>query len=244
MIPKIDLNKLVDTIKENIALSFLVDLEEVFGFPIGHLTAEQVAHKTIDNCIFNAIQSFETYTPLYIDIRLSLLEHQGDSYIFYDNFKQYLDGIVGENQISIIPAAVVNVHPAGQLWSLTGSRNAWYDQSTCRLTPAGSVNIWGSNNLVAYCICQRPFIHEYDNYGKYSEKSGFYYFSEADLLWSVFLKFCNMTVIRKILDLNKNLRLPSFPVEMFDSMDENYSNLKSELDEWGRNNITRGELVL
>lgn len=244
MVPKINLNNLVNILKENIGASYLIELDELFGFQVGSLTPEQVAHKTIDSCIFNAIQDFETYTPLYIDIKVVFSAGSNGEFTFYDNFREYLKGIITEDQICLVPAAVVNVHPIGQLYSMTGTRVAWYDQSRRTLTFNGAAGWYGANKMAAYCICQRPFIHDYDEKGNYTDESGFYFFDEADLLYSTFLSYCTMHILHRIIKLKNNLILPALPVDMFGSVEDDYNQLKSELQDWGSSNITRGELVL
>lgn len=248
MIAKLGVTDLIDRMREYAALSYMIDLDGIFAFAVGKFTAEEIAARTIKGCIVEALREFELYTPLYLCIRLdgSLAKGNG-KYTFIDNFDQYLNGIIDSEWISLIPSAVINIHPTGQLYSLSGNRTPWYDQSTHQLSMVqggGGFSFSSAGGLSAYCICSRPVIWELDEKGKYTDRSGIYFMDTTGAINTKFIEWCNLKVIQRIIDLKNNLTLPGFPVEMFGSLDERYSTLRSELDEWGRANITRGKLVL
>jgi hypothetical protein len=175
----------------------------------------------------DALKTFEYYYPLTliqrIYIEIDSITRKG--YI-NGNFEAYLKGIVTEDQIVIVPAAIVGISSSHFTASTYPLRNYRYN-------PPEITDCWYSTNTYyVNSICKRPFPELYDEVTKEpTEQCSVYYLNkDVDTQYSIFRDEVYLSVCRYLMNLKKNMALQSMPIELFQGLEEDYNNLNSKQD--------------
>ena len=231
MIPRVCLGTLLNSVREVISGSYLVDLEELFKFELPGLSADEVSYRTIKECITAAIGEFEDTAPLFLD---QLIYITGNRYEFIDNFDQYIAGKLPERLINLVPSSVLCIHEEGT-FPVMGDRSFMYDDDTNTLT---GIDYVGSKAL-AYCTCRRPVI-----FGDSFADSYLYYMNTSSTLYSKLMDHVEMHTLRRISDLSRSLSVRESPIDFLGSMEERYQDLVSSNRDWAQSYITRGKCIV
>jgi hypothetical protein len=210
-----------DTFRRS-ALISIPHLNDLFEVPGSEFTKWEVFY----NIVRDALKEFEYYYP-YTDVMKIWIEVDSKTRKakITDNFKAYLDGKISEDQICLVPSSVAAIS------------NSFYTISTYPLRAfkyqTGEFSdFWYSSNL--YYVLgtyKRPFIEEYDPVSKEPvDRCAVYYMNkDKDSLYSMFRDEVYIQVCRFLLVQKKNMMLQNMPIELFQGIEEDSQNVKSEL---------------
>lgn len=185
--------------------------------------------------IRDALKTFEYYYPLCLTqkIWIEIDSNTRKGYI-NGNFEAYLKGIVTEEQICIMPAAIIGMSTSFYTASTYPLRNFRYN-------PPEISDCWySSNTYYINSICKRPFIEEYDKVsGEPTDKCAVYYLNkDGDNQYSIFRDEIYLQVCRYLFNLKKNMMLQNMPIELFQGLEEDFNRLEPKQDQIYTNAVT------
>lgn len=185
--------------------------------------------------IRDALKTFEYYYPLCLTqkIWIEIDSNTRKGYI-NGNFEAYLKGIVTEEQICIMPAAIIGMSTSFYTASTYPLRNFRYN-------PPEISDCWySSNTYYINSICKRPFIEEYDKVsGEPTDKCAVYYLNkDGDNQYSIFRDEIYLQVCRYLFNLKKNMMLQNMPIELFQGLEEDFNRLEPKQDQIYQNALT------
>lgn len=228
MINKVTLKDLYkDTFKRSTLIS-IPNLSEMLQVPDSEYTKWEIFYTIVRD----ALKNFEYYYPLTLiqKIWIEVDSATRKAYI-NDNFKSYLKGIVSEEQICIMPAALVGMSTSFYTASTYPLRNFRYN-------PPELSDCWYSSNAYYInSICKRPFIEEYDTVTTEPTDNCaiFYMNKDGDSEYSIFRDEVYVQLCRYLTSLKKNMMLQNLPIELFGGLEEDMGKVESNL-----NNIYQG----
>lgn len=234
---KIDLNDLKKYLLLESADIFLIDLSELFSFN-PYIRSEEV----VTNIIRRGLREWEFYLPLFIDIPMYQSQMQNNQYTFVDNFHDWMDGIIDESQIVLVPNSINKINIGGYNYAMSGSRVFTYKAPTMKFIGVPVVVGWNTYTSV-YGICNRPLVAKYNEDGSYTGDSGIYFFPPQGVDFLKFRDCCMMKLMQYVVDLKGNLQLPNLPIELFQNAENRFSILKGDMEDWFRSSLNKGYLV-
>lgn len=185
--------------------------------------------------IRDALKTFEYYYPLCLTqkIWIEIDSNTRKGYI-NGNFEAYLKGIITEEQICIMPAAIIGMSTSFYTASTYPLRNFRYN-------PPEISDCWySSNTYYINSICKRPFIEEYHKVsGEPTGKCAVYYLNkDGDNQYSIFRDEIYLQVCRYLFNLKKNMMLQNMPIELFQGLEEDFNRLEPKQDQIYQNALT------
>ena len=225
---------LMDLYKDTFRRSTLIpipDLSELLVVDEAMFTKWEIFYSIIRD----ALKTFEYYYPLCLTqkIWIEIDSNTRKGYI-NGNFESYLKGIVTEDQICIMPAAIVGMSTSYYTASTYPLRNFRYN-------PPEISDCWySSNTYFINSICKRPFYEEYDKVsGEPTDKCAVYYMNkDGDNQYSIFRDEIYLQVCRYIFTLKKNMMLQNMPIELFQGLEEDFNRLEPKQDQIYQNALT------
>jgi hypothetical protein len=187
----------------------------------------------------DALQEYEKYIPAFIQSSIYINPDERMNYDFVDNFDLYLQGRLDEENISLIPIAVLGLTTGS--WTNTGSliRQFRYD-------PPRISELWfGAKSYTVQYLANRPIYEEYDEVTKeYTDKCAIYYMSDKfGSKYKVLKDQIYVELCRYLMNMRKNLMLQNLPVELFQGLEEDYQKVDSELKEFYLQSMTYGQYL-
>lgn len=224
MISKVTLKQLYkDTFKRStlIAIPQLTELLEVPG-------SEFTKWEIFSSIVRESLKNFEYYYPLCLTQKMYIMiDTQTRKGYLNGNFEAYLKGIVGEDQIVLLPAAISGLSTSYYTASTYPLRNFKYE-------PPYITDCWyASGTYYVNSICRRPFFEEYEEASKEpTDKCAVYYMNyREDSQYFIFYDEVYLGVCRYLMNLKKNMMLQNMPIELFQGLEEDYQNLSSKQDQ-------------
>lgn len=210
-----------DTFRRSTLVS-IPNLNELFEVPGSEFTKWEIFYGVVRD----ALKEFEYYYP-YCDVQKIWLEVDSKTrkVKVNSNFEAYLDGKITEDQICLVPSSVEAIS------------NSYYTISTYPLRAfkyqTGEFSdFWYSSN-VYYVLgtYKRPFFEEYNEVNKEpTDRCAIYYLSrDLDSDYSIFRDELYVQVCRFLTVEKKNMMLQNMPIELFQGLEEDAQNVKSEL---------------
>lgn len=223
MISKVTLMELYKDVFRRSALISIPNLSNILKVPNSEFTEWEIFYSIVRD----ALKEFEYYYP-HTMVERAWLEVDATTRKarIQDNFKAYLNGVVSEDQICLVPAAV------------TGISNSYYTISTYPLRAfkyqtGEFTDFWYSSNLYYLVgIFKRPFFEEYDTVTtKPTDRCAIYYMDkDADSIYSIFRDELYRTTCNYILTMKKNMMLQNMPIELFGGIEESVNKLEGKLE--------------
>lgn len=231
MIPKVTLKELYkDTFRRSTLIS-IPNLTEFFEIEGSNYTSWEVFY----GIVRDALQKFEYHYPynyiqkLYIEVNLN--KRTG---MIFDNFKAYLDGIVCEDQLTIIPASVQGL-------ALNGFTASIYPLRNFRYEPPMFTDFWYSSRVYfANTLINRPLFEEYDEASKEPTERCAVYFMSKDVgsQYKIFRDQLYVELCRYIMNMKKNMQLTNMPIELFLGLEEDFQRIESQLENIYQQSLT------
>lgn len=223
MIPKVTLMELYRDVFRRSTLISIPDLSELLVVPGGEFTKWEA----FASIVRDALKKWEYYYPLCLVQKIYLnVDRTTGLCQIAGNFEGYLNGAVDEDQVVIIPAAIVGLSKTMYVSSIYPLRAFKYNP------PYLSEFFYGEGIYYANTVCKRPFVEEYNEVTKEpTDKSGVYFLNrDVDSTFSIFRDELYRQTCRYFLNLRKNLMLQNMPVELFQGLEEDYQRLEGYLD--------------
>lgn len=243
-----DITKLSD-LKEKIflrsALIPLDSLEELFELN-DKISPDQI----IGEIIKMSVRQWEYHFPLIWENKISDLsqlqcccpgEGPGEGYYkICDNFKLFLECIIGEDQIILVPNTTPKIRYQGS-YPYPGSYQPVVDYRR-PYVHLGSTYV--GNSFYLRGLCSRPIILEYNPDRTITDNSAVYWMNvEEGVDGEKFVDQCLVNVLGYVRSLKVNMTLPNFSVDIFGAVDVAYQQLKQELDQFYLQSSWRGDLL-
>lgn len=222
MINKVTLKELYDDVFKRstlISIPNLSELLEVFN-------SEYTKWEIFFQIVRDALKTFEYYYPLGLIQKIYIeIDSNSRRGKITGNFKGYLDGAVGEDQVVLVPAAI------------TGMSTSMYTNSTIplrmfRYNPPYITDCWYSTNIFwVNSICKRPLFEEYNKVTKEpTDRCAVYYMTkDIDSEYSIFRDQLYVETCRYIINIRKNMDLQNMPIQLFQGMEEDMNRVDQNL---------------
>ena len=207
--------------------------------------------------IAKAKQEFEYYEPLITEFliypcALHDCTCPPGAIKITDNFQQYLDCIIPETQIRLVP----NSTPKLRIGNSFEGYNSYYGSFAG--VPMNYVlpnnyekpylylsNLISTDSLWMRSTYNRPMHADWTVDKKLGPKSYIYYLDiNSGVRGQMFLDQCMIELLNYIRSLKANFQLPNFPIDIFAAVDSLYQELKSSLDNRYLQSGWRGELLV
>lgn len=224
MINKVTLRQLYkDTFKRStlISIPHLTDMLEVPG-------SEFTKWEVFYSIVRDALKTFEYHYPLTITQKLYLeIDSNTRKGYINGNFESFIKGIITEDQIVILPSAIVGLSTSYYTASTYPLRNFKYN-------PPEITDCWYSSGIYyANTVCKRPFYEEYEKASKEpTDNCAVYYMNyEGDSEYAIFYDEVYLGVCRYLMNIKKNLALQNMPIELFQGLEEDFNRIESKQDQ-------------
>lgn len=228
------------------ALISLTGLDEVFAIH-DSFSGDEILFEIFKR----ALKTFEQHNPLVIETRLnsaSLAKHKfRDNYFeIKNNFQLYLDCLIDEDQITLIPNSTPYLRVVGSY-----PTNPTYFQPVDYERPyicLPTLDYLHNSSCQGYWMrgtYNRPIISSVGKTKEISDQDAIYWMNiEEGLKGEKFVDQCLVDVLEYVRNLKGNFQLPNYPVDIFGAVDIAYQQLKMELDQFYLQSNWAGELLI
>lgn len=191
--------------------------------------------------IKKALREFENSCPLILEMKL-IKEQMGTCYGmpgFYEvksNFTLYLDCIISEDQIVLVPNSIPQWRLAsgGSGVSSYPVPGAYNYVSEYRRPYVFLADLPSENQFILRGICSRPIIPDFTKDKRFnikSKKSAIYWLNiEEGFRGELFMDLCMCHVLDFIRQLKASVTLPSMSVDVLGNVDSSYQELRARVD--------------
>lgn len=206
-----------DTFRRSTLIS-IPDLSELMVVDEAMFTKWEIFYSIVRD----ALKNFEYHYPLCMIQKIWIDVDSGSrKAVITGNFEAYLKGIVTEEQLVIVPAAIAGMSTSYYTASTYPLRNFRYN-------PPEMSDVWYSSGAYYMnTICKRPFPEKYDEVTKEPlDTCAVYYMNlDVDNQYSIFRDEVYLCVCRYLMNLKKNMALQNMPIELFQGLEEDYNNI-------------------
>lgn len=254
-----DKTRLVDLKKKILIRSSMLaisSLEEILGLN-DYISADEALLEIIKK----ALREFEVTLPLMLEMRLNKGQmktcyNMGDYdgwgwtdrngwYEIKSNFTLFLDCIISEDQIVLVPVSTPYIRFPGS-WPTAGE----YQHVTEYRRPYIFLGDWWDPYQSFYLkgICSRPIIPDFaedKSFNPDSKKGAIYWLNvEEGAQGNYFMDLCMVHVLDYIRQLKASVQLPNSPLEILSHVDIAYQELRARCDNYALQSSWYGQLVL
>lgn len=231
------------------SLLALPSLDELFGIN-DYLSSDEVLLEIIKK----ALREFENSCPLILEMKLNK-EQMSTCYGmpgFYEiksNFTLYLDCIIAEDQIVLVPNSIPQWRLAsgGSGTSSYPTPGAYTYISEYRRPYAFLDDMPSNTQFYLRGICSRPIIPDFKkdkSFNENSKKAAIYWLNvEEGSRGNFFMDLCLCHVLDYIRQLKASIQLPSMSVDVLANADSAYQELRSRVDQYLLQSGWYGELL-
>lgn len=175
-----------------------------------------------------ALKKFDFYYPLFRIPMMYIYPDVNKTFEFHNNFEECIKGVNGlnESNISLIPKAVLGVSCSPDAASGLLMRSFRYQSPYI-------YDFWYTpSRYWVHMLCNHPVLEEYDELtGEYTDRCGIYFFTwNEDSSFYAFLDQVYVELCRYLLNMKKNLSLDNMPIDIFNGLEEDFSNINSSLE--------------
>lgn len=197
-----------------------------------------------------ALREYENTVPLVLEMRLNRGQ-MGTCYGmpgFYEiksNFTLYLDCIIGESDIILVPNSMpqwragTSVYPTASAYTYVSE----YRRPYIFLDDMPSDDVFYLRGL-----CSRPIIPDFlpdKSFNPESEKSAIYWMNiEEGSRGNYFMDLCLCCLLDYIRQLKASVQLPSMSVDILGNVDSAYQELRARCDQFALQSGWYGELII
>lgn len=213
------------------SLLAISDLDEILGMN-DVISADQVLFEIINK----ALREFESCYPLVLEMKLNR-DQMGTCYGmegFYEiksNFTLYLDCVISEDQIVLVPNSTPQYRVMGS-WPTFGN----YVYFTEYRRPYIFLqDVPQTQQFYLRGICSRPIIPDYlpnKSFNPDSQKAAVYWMNEREgFRTNLFIDLCMTHLLDYIRQLKASINLPTMSVDVFSNVDSAYQELRGRCDQ-------------
>jgi hypothetical protein len=222
MVPKVLIRDLYNLTFRRSTLITIPEINDFFEF-----NEKFSGWQVFSGIVQDALDKYQYYYPLHRQQRVFLdVDINTRHARIFDNFEGYLEGKVGEDQIVLIPNAVMGLAMNAFTASGYPLRNFRYETGLFT-DVAYARGIWWMD-----CICNYPLIEDYDIASKEPTDKCAIYFMEGgrDSRFKILKDQVYVELVRYISNMRKNMMLTNLPVEFFQGLEEDAQRVTSDLE--------------
>ena len=231
------------------SLLAIPSLDELLGLN-EYLSPDEILLEIIKK----ALREFENTCPLILEMKVNK-EQMGTCYGmengWYEiksNFTLYLDCIISEDQIVLVPNSIPQWRTAGGYGiSSFPSPGSWLHVTDYRRPLIFLGDLPNDRQFILRGICSRPIIPDFKkdkSFNSRSKKSAIYYINiEEGARGNYFMDLCTCHLLDYIRQLKASVQLPSMSVDVLVNADSAYSELRSRCDTFALQSGWYGELL-
>jgi hypothetical protein len=226
--------KLTDLKKQLFIRSALLSingLDEILGLNDA-LSPDEILYEIINK----GLREFEQTNPLILEMKLNR-DQMGTCYGmegFYEiksNFTLYLDCVISEDQIVLVPNAIPQYRVMGS-WPVFGN---YVFCSEYRRPYLFLGDLPQTQQFYLRGICSRPIIPDYlpdKSFNPDSQKAAVYWMNEREgFRTNLFIDLCLCYLLDYVRQLKASITLPTMSVDVFSNVDAAYQELRSRCDQ-------------
>ena len=230
------------------SLIALNSLDELLGLN-DYLSPDEVLLEIIKK----ALREFENTCPLILEMKLNK-EQMGTCYgmpgfaEIKSNFTLYLDCIISEDQIVLVPNSIPQWRLAGNnsIGSYPSPGNFQYCTEYRR--PYLFIgDLPTMNQLILRGICSRPIIPDFKKdktFNQRSKRAAIYFINvEEGARGNFFMDLCMCHLLDYIRQLKASVQLPSMSVDVLVNVDSSYQELRARCETFALQSGWYGELL-
>lgn len=231
------------------SLIALNSLDELLGLN-DYLSSDEILLELIKK----SLREFENTCPLILEMKLNK-EQMGTCYGmegFYEiksNFTLYLDCIISEDQIVLVPNSIPQwrIASGGIGTSSYPVPGAFTYFSEYRRPYVFLADLPSESQFIVRGICSRPIIPDFTSDKKFnpkSKKAAIYWMNvEEGARGAYFMDLCMCNVLDYVRQLKASVQLPSMSVDILGNVDSAYQELRSRIDNFVLQSGWYGELL-
>ena len=232
------------------SLLALPSLDELFGIN-DYLSPDEVLLEIIKK----ALREFENSCPLILEMKLNK-EQMSTCYgmpgyfEIKSNFTLYLDCIIAEDQIVLVPNATPmwRIASGGSGVSSYPVPGAYSYFSDYRRPYVFLGDMPSHSQFYIRAICSRPVIPDFNkdkSFNSRSKKAAIYWINvEEGARGNYFMDLCLCHVLDYIRQLKSSVQLPSISVDVLGNADSAYQELRARTDNYLLQSGWYGELLM
>lgn len=221
MIPKITLKELWKITMRRSSLITIPNLIDFFDF-----SNEFTKWEVFYGIVRDALDKFQYYYPLYRQQKTYLtVDSATHRAQVSDNFEAYLKDIITEDQIFLLPGAVIGLAANSMIGSTYPLRDFHYE------TGEFSDFWYTSGNWWMACLCNYPFPEIYDEAKNPTDQCAVYWmFKDGDVRFKVFKDEVYCCLCQYIWNMKQNMQLQNLPIDVFAGLQEDSQRVRGELE--------------
>ena len=212
-----------DTFKRSTLIA-VPSIDELLAVEYSEFTKQEIFYSIVESAVLN----YSKYYPLVVQQKMFINVDSGTRVgEVNDTFDNYISGIADESSVCIRPMSVQGLQYNGYVGSGYPLRNFRYENGKFW-------DFWYSTGMYyGNCICQYPMFEDYDPVTKaYTDKCAVYYIKKnLDSKYTIFRDEVYVQLCRYIMNIKKNMQLQNMPIELFNGLEEDYNNVKSDLQD-------------
>lgn len=229
------------------SLIALGSLEEILGLN-DYLSADEILLEIIKK----ALKEYELSNPLVLEMKVNKNQMQTcygmpGFYEIKSNFTLYLDCMIGEDQIVMVPQSIPQ-YRVGDLSAPTPGGYSWVTEYRRPYVYLGDL-IDMDQQFYLRGICSRPIIPDWTSDKTFNEDS-----SKAAIYWldaedggargAYFVDLCMVHLLDFIRQMKASVTLPSMSIDVFGNVDSAYQELRGRCDQYNLQSSWYGQLLM
>lgn len=228
------------------ALLSIPSLDELLGLN-DYLSADEVLLELIKK----ALREYENSVPLILEMRLNRNQlgtcfgREGWAEI-KSNFTLYLDCILPEESIVLVPNSLPYIRVGGSL--SYPSPGSYFPATDYQRPYLFMGDLMGNTDFYIKAICSRPIIPDFlpdKTFNADSKKSAIYWLNiEEGARGNYFMDLCMVHVLDFLRQLKASMMLPNAPVDIMQQLDPAYQELRSRCDQFQLQSSWYGEFLI
>ena len=231
------------------SLIALNSLDEILGLN-DYLSSDEILLEIIKK----SLREFELTLPLVYEMKLNR-EQMGTCYgmdgfaEIKSNFTLYLDCIISEDQIVLVPNAIPQWRIAGNSGTSSYPTPGAYTYFSEYRRPYVFVGDMPSNQqFYVRGLCSRPVIPDFlpdKSFNPASEKAAVYWMNiEEGARGVYFMDLCMCNLLDYIRQLKASITLPAMSVDVLGNVDSAYQELRARCDQYALQSGWYGSLLM
>lgn len=187
-----------------------------------------------------AIQRYQNYFPLALMQKVYIVPTPSGEYDFIDNFDAYIAGKISEDDINLIPNAVLGF-TTNYYTNFSQMIRLFRYPYPPHMTDFG----YSAGRYYVRTLCDHPIWEDYNPITKdYTDKCAIYFFTKNGPRWKIFFDEVYLQLCRYLINLKKNMDMPNMPIQMFQGLEEDFNNLNASQDQLYQQNLGTGDWMI
>lgn len=188
----------------------------------------------------DAVDRYQYHYPLYRVQRTYLIvDETHRTAHLEDNFQDYLNDIITEDQIFLYPASVVGLSMNAQLSSIFPLRDYKYESGEF-------TDLWYTTGQYwMACLCHYPMPEDFTEKGDPGPHCNVYFIKkDAGARFKIFKDQLYVELCRYIWNMRQNMQLQNLPIDVFQGLQDDSQRVQADLDKIYDSAVTSSPWIL